>query len=77
MSGDASSQFEQWAGASGADLGLAIAAIVAVTYLVWLMWVVMGQFRAWSDRETPMFDLLWVSVRAAVVVMLVGYFIRP
>ncbi|WP_018878697.1 DUF3262 family protein [Thioalkalivibrio sp. ALE28] len=77
MSGNAASQFEQWAGASGADLGLAIATIVAVTYLIWLMWVVMGQFRAWSDRETPMFDLIWVSVRAAVVVMLVGYFIRP
>lgn len=77
MSNDAASQFEQWSGASGADLGLAIAAIVAVIYLLWLAWVVMGQFRAWGDRESTMFDLVWISIRAAVLVMLVGYFIRP
>lgn len=77
MSPDAASQFEQWSGAAPDRLLLAIALIMAVAYLLWLSWVVLGQFRAWTDREAPLFDLLWLSIRAAVVVLLVGYFMRP
>ncbi|QIT54430.1 TIGR03758 family integrating conjugative element protein [Aquisalimonas sp. 2447] len=72
-------QFAVWAGVDAQTLALAIASVVAVLYILWLTWVGLSQYRAWAnnDKEASLLDVTWTFIRAAVVVMIVGFFIRP
>ena len=60
----------------GELLGL-IAAAVIVGFLLWTVWIGYGQLRAWQQGEIGMYDLLWTLMRASIVLLLVGWFIRP
>ena len=56
---------------------LTIAMIAAVLYLTWLAWIAFGQFHAWRDHRATLFDMTWITLRAAFIVLLLRYFLRP
>ncbi len=61
----------------GADVLLfAIAGTIAVLATIWVSWVAIGAFRAWRVGDIEMYDLLWQVVRAAIVLLILGYYVR-
>ena len=56
---------------------LTIALIAALLYLTWLAWIAQAQYRAWVEHRITLFDLTWTVLRASILVLLVGYFLRP
>ncbi|MBE0435973.1 MAG: TIGR03758 family integrating conjugative element protein [Methylomicrobium sp.] len=58
------------------QLLLGIAVIFAVIYLLWLVWITKSQYQAWQTRKGDFYDMTYSVLRAIVVVLLVGYFIR-
>lgn len=77
MSPSQSAAFQAGAGLPAGELLLGIALIAALLYLLWLVWVTQGYFRAWVEERATLFDLLWGITRAAVVVLLIGFIMRP
>jgi integrating conjugative element protein (TIGR03758 family) len=71
------SAFTQASAVAPGTLLLTIAALAAVLYLTWLAWIAFGQFHAWRDHRATLFDLTWITLRAAFIVLLLGYFLRP
>lgn len=63
-------------GANAATLLVAIAAIVLVLTFVWAMWVTLGTFRAWQDGAVTLVDLAWSALRASIILMVLGYYLR-
>ena len=58
------------------QLLLAIAMIFAVIYLLWLVWMTKSQFKAWQTGQGDFYDMTNNVLRAIVIVLLLGYFIR-
>lgn len=54
----------------------AIASMVLVLAFVWVIWVVLGAFRAWQEGQASVFDLTWSSLRASIVLMALGFYLR-
>lgn len=75
---DASQQaaFQAGAGISADAVLLGIASIVMLLILIWALWVTFGTFRAWQDGAVSLFDLAWVALRASIIVMVLGYYLR-
>jgi integrating conjugative element protein (TIGR03758 family) len=69
--------FAGGAGVAPEEVLLAIALIVAVLFLLWLVWVAFGQLRAWAEGRATLFDLLWTLTRACLMVLVVGFYVRP
>ena len=63
-------------GIAPATLLQAIAAILAVIYLLWLTWIAYSQLRSWKNGQGDFYDFLFVTVRAAVVALMIGFFIH-
>ena len=63
-------------GANATTLLLAIAAIVLTLTFVWAMWVTLGTFRAWQDGSATLFDIAWSALRASIILMVLGYYLR-
>ncbi|MGR9052265.1 MAG: DUF3262 family protein [Gammaproteobacteria bacterium] len=57
-------------------LSLAIAGILAVILLLWLAWMAYAQLRNWQQGQGDFYGMLFSIASAAVVVLLLGYFIR-
>ncbi len=53
-----------------------IAAVVLVLAFVWVIWVTLGTFRAWQDRQATVFDLTWGALRASIVLMVLGFYLN-
>lgn len=68
--------FRAGSGLSADALLFAIAGSVAVLATLWVSWVALGSFRAWRAGDIEIYDLLWQVVRAAIVLMILGYYIR-
>lgn len=68
--------FGAGSGLSADALLFAIAGSVAVLATLWVTWVALGSFRAWRAGDIEIYDLLWQVVRAAIVLMILGYYIR-
>ena len=67
------------AGSGGTDptkLVAVSAAIVAISLLLWMSWVSVTAFRAWMKGDGDFHDFIWPTLRAAMVAMLLGYYIR-
>lgn len=64
-------------GLAAGDVLIVVAAVVAAFYLLWLAWLALNQYRAWWAGDAELVDLIWVVLRGAIMVMLVGYFVRP
>lgn len=64
-------------GISAPALALVIAMIVMTFYTLWTVWLALGLARGWWAEQVDLFDLLWSVLRAAIMLLLVGYFLRP
>ena len=53
-----------------------IASVVLVLTFVWVMWVTVGSFRAWQDGQVALFDLVWAALRASIVLLVLGFYLR-
>ena len=68
--------FQAGSGMQASTLLLAIASIVVVLAFVWVVWVTLGTFRAWQDGNASLFDLAWSALRASIVLMVLGFYLR-
>ena len=68
--------FQAGAGITPATLLTAIASVVLVLAFVWLMWITWGTFRAWQGGQAVLFDLIWSTLRASMVLMVLGFYLR-
>ena len=77
MNAEQIGEFTAAAGHPPRELLDLIAAAVIVGFLLWTVWVGYGQLRAWQQGEIGMYDLMWTLVRASIVLLLAGWYIRP
>lgn len=68
--------FEAGSGVTPSELLIAIASIVIVLTFIWVIWISLGSFRAWRDGQVGMFDLMWNAIRASIVLMVLGFYLR-
>lgn len=68
--------FQAGSGIDPAVMLMAIASMVLVLVLVWVIWVSLGIFRTWQEGQVTVFDLAWGLVRASVVLMVLGFYVR-
>jgi integrating conjugative element protein (TIGR03758 family) len=68
--------FQAGSGVTPGALLAAIASVVIVLALVWGIWVTVGTFRAWQDGQVGMFDVVWSALRASIVLMVLGFYVR-
>lgn len=68
--------FQAGSGVTPGTLLLAIAGSVLVLVIVWVIWVTLGSFRAWQDGQLTLFDLIWAALRACIVLMVLGFYLR-
>ena len=68
--------FQAGSGVTPGTLLTAIASVVLVLALVWVMWVTVGSLRAWQDGQIALFDLIWAALRASIVLLVLGFYLR-
>jgi integrating conjugative element protein (TIGR03758 family) len=68
--------FQAGSGVTSATLLTAIASVVIVLAFVWVIWVTLGTFRAWQDGQVGIFDVVWSALRASIVLMVLGFYLR-
>ena len=61
---------------AGQTLLNGIAAVVLVLAFVWVIWVSVGTLRAWQDGQVGIFDLAWGVLRASIVLLVLGFYLR-
>ena len=65
--------------ASGAHADMVLAGIagaIAVLALIWTTWIALGSLRDWRAGEIELIDLMWNSIRACIVLLLIGFYVR-
>ncbi len=70
-------QFTAAAGPSPLSVLTAIALIIVTPLMLWVVWIGWGHFRAWHIHDITLFDMTWGLLRAAVLLLLLGFFLRP
>lgn len=68
--------FQAGSGVTPATLLVAIAAIVIMLAFIWVIWVTLGTFRAWQSGQVVLFDVVWSALRASIVLMVLGFYLR-
>lgn len=58
------------------ELRQVIVLLFAALALLWLAWVALGQLLAWTQGQEVFYGLLSTLVRGAVVIGVLGFFIR-
>ena len=53
-----------------------IASVILVLAFIWVIWVSLGTFRAWQNGQVVLFDVLWNTLRASIVLMVLGFYLR-
>ena len=76
MTAAQSAAFEAGSGVAPATLLTAIAGVVLMLAMVWITWVTLGTFRAWQNGQVVLFDVLWNTLRASIVLMVLGFYLR-
>jgi hypothetical protein len=38
--------------------------------------VTLGTFRAWQNGQAALFDVIWSALRASIVLMVLGFYLR-
>jgi integrating conjugative element protein (TIGR03758 family) len=71
-----SAAFQAGSGVAPATLLTGIASVVLVLAFVWVMWVTLGTFRAWQDGQVGVFELVWSALRASIVLLVLGFYLR-
>ena len=68
--------FQNGSGVAPGTLLTAIASMVMVLAFVWVIWISLGTFRAWQDGQATILDVAWGSLRASIVLMVLGFYLR-
>ena len=68
--------FQAGSGFTPATLLTGIASIVLVLAFIWVIWVTLGTFRAWQNGQVALFDVVWATLRASIVLMVLGFYLR-
>jgi integrating conjugative element protein (TIGR03758 family) len=68
--------FQAGSGFTPATLLTGIASVVLVLAFVWGMWVSVGTFRAWQNGQVALFDVVWSTLRASIVLLVLGFYLR-
>lgn len=68
--------FQAGSGIAATTLLTAIASMVLVLAFVWVIWVSLGVFRTWQEGQATVFDLVWCLVRASIVLLVLGFYVR-
>jgi integrating conjugative element protein (TIGR03758 family) len=76
MTAEQSAAFQAGSGVTPGTLLTAIASVVLVLVFVWVMWVTLGSFRAWQDGQVGLFELVWAALRASIVLLVLGFYLR-
>jgi integrating conjugative element protein (TIGR03758 family) len=76
MTAAQSAAFQAGSGVTPGTLLTAIASVVLVLVFVWVMWVTVGSFRAWQDGQVGLFELVWAALRASIVLLVLGFYLR-
>jgi len=76
MNAAQSAAFQAGSGMTPATLLLGIASVVLVLAFVWVIWVTLGTFRAWQGGQVSVFDVAWSALRASIVLMVLGFYLR-
>lgn len=76
MTAEQNAAFLAGSGVTASTLLTAIASIVLVLAFVWVIWVTLGSFRAWQDGQISLFDLTWATLRASIVLLVLGFYLR-
>ena len=76
MTADQEAAFAAGSGVTPSALLLGNASAVLLLTMVWVTWVVLGCFRAWQEGQATLFDLIWSSLRASILLMVLGFYVR-
>ncbi len=68
--------FQAGSGVTPSTLLLGIAGAILTLAFVWVIWVTLGTFRAWQGGQVTLFDLTWNTLRASIVLMVLGFYMR-
>ncbi|MCY4129546.1 MAG: TIGR03758 family integrating conjugative element protein [Gammaproteobacteria bacterium] len=68
--------FEAGSGVTPEALLLAIAGITLSLAFLWVTWIAFGTFKAWQDGNASFFDLVWNVLRASIVLLVLGFYVR-
>jgi len=68
--------FQAGSGFTSATLLIGIASVVLVLAFIWVIWVSLGTFRAWQNGQAALFDVVWATLRASIVLMVLGFYLR-
>ena len=68
--------FQAASGVSATVLLLGIASIILMLAFIWAIWVTLGTFRAWQDGNASLFDVAWGAIRASIILMVLGFYLR-
>ena len=68
--------FEAGSGVATTALLAAIAGAVLAPLTLWVAWVTYGALRAWRAGEASLYELLWTVLRASILLLVAGFFIR-
>ena len=68
--------FQAGSGVSPGTLLTAIASVILVLFFIWVIWVSLGTFRAWQNGQIVLFDVVWSTLRASIVLMVLGSYLR-
>lgn len=76
MSAAQQAAFLAGAGVTAATVLTAIATVVLTLAFVWALWITLGSFRAWEAGQLPLADFAWTALRTAIVLMVLGFYVR-
>ncbi len=68
--------FSAGAGITPDTLLVACASITLTLALIWALWLTFGTFAAWQDGRASLFDLAWGVIRACIVLLVLGFYLR-
>ena len=68
--------FQAGSGVIPSTLLIGIASVVLVLAFIWVIWVTLGTFRAWQNGQVVPFDVIWSALRASIVLMVLGFYLR-
>ena len=76
MTAGQSAAFQAGSGVMPGTLLTAVAGVVLVLVVVWVMWVTLGTFRAWHEGQADLLELVWGALRASIVLLVLGFYLR-
>ena len=76
MTGAQDTAFQAGSGVTPATLLNGIASVILVLAFIWVIWVSLGTFRAWQSGQVVLFDVIWSTLRASIVLMVLGFYLR-